>query len=205
MDNSDNYQDPLDADDDNSPSKTQLKKQMQDLQVLGKELMELPDNRLTALQLPENLFDAIRNLRSITAHEGRRRQLQYVGKLMRRIDPAPLREAVASYRLPGAKETLALHEAERWRDRLLSNDTALTQWFDAYPGGDVQALRTLIRNARKEAALAASAPSTVGGAAERKSRSYRELFQIVRQTLQAAAAATSDEVAHDTTDESLDD
>ncbi|MEY4752687.1 MAG: hypothetical protein RJA44_362 [Pseudomonadota bacterium] len=172
-----------------SPSKTQLKKQMHELQTLGKDLSEMPDHRLKPLNLPEELLEALRDYRRTRSHEGRRRQLQYLGKLMRRVDPAPLREAVASWRVPGARETLALHEAERWRDRLIGSDNSLTEWLDRHPGADVQQLRTLIRNARKEASQAAAAEA-FDGAAERKGRAYRELFQHVRQALQAAAAPT---------------
>lgn len=188
-----------------SPSKTQLKKQMHDLQVLGKDLAEMPDTRLKPLQLPESLLDAIREYRRTRSHEGKRRQLQFVGKLMRQVDPAPLREAVASWRVPGARETLALHEAERWRDRLIDQDQALTEWLDAHPGSDAQQLRTLIRNARKEAAQAAAAQS-VEGTAERKGRAYRELFQLIRTALAAqAAGANSDSSASGDTDEHDDD
>jgi ribosome-associated protein len=155
------------------PSKTQLKKTMQDLQDLGKALMDLNDTRLDALELPDSLRRALRDLRVIRSHEGRRRQIQLVGKLMRQVDPEPLREAVAVQRLPGARETLALHETEAWRDRLIGEDAALTDWLVAYPTTDAQALRTLIRNARKEALQTP----------DRKGRAYREIFQLVRASL----------------------
>lgn len=155
------------------PSKTQLKKAMQDLQDLGKALMDLNDTRLDALELPDSLRRALRDLRVIRSHEGRRRQIQLVGKLMRQVDPEPLREAVAVQRLPGARETLALHETEAWRDRLIGEDAALTDWLVAYPATDAQALRTLIRNARKEALQTP----------DRKGRAYREIFQLVRASL----------------------
>ena len=116
------------------PSKTRLKKQMHDLQALGKELDEMPAHRLKAIVgIPESLLDALLDLKRIRSHEGRRRQLQYIGKIMRGIDAEPLREAVASFKLPGAKETLALHTAERWRDRLIAEDDAFTQWMGRAP------------------------------------------------------------------------
>jgi ribosome-associated protein len=155
------------------PSKTQLKKAMQDLQDLGKALMDLNDTRLDALELPDSLRRALRDLRVIRSHEGRRRQIQLVGKLMRQVDPEPLREAVAVQRLPGARETLALHETEAWRDRLIGEDAALTDWLVAYPATEAQALRALIRNARKEALQTP----------DRKGRAYREIFQLVRASL----------------------
>lgn len=174
---------------DERPSRTQLKNESHDLQTLGIALLALSDAKLDALDMPEILRDALADLRRITAHEGRRRQLQYVGKLMRHVDAEPLREAVASQRLPGAKETLALHDAERWRDRLIAEDNALTEWLGAHPDTDAQALRSLIRSARKDAALAAAAPE---GGLERKGRTYRDIFQLVKSTLEQAARQAQD-------------
>ena len=181
------------------PSKTRLKKQMHDLQALGKELDEMPAHRLKAIVgMPESLLDALLDLKRIRSHEGRRRQLQYIGKIMRGIDAEPLREAVASFKLPGAKETLALHTAERWRDRLIAEDDAFTQWMGEHPGTDAQALRTLIRNARKDQATAAAAAAQGAEApTERKGRAYRELFQQIKSTLAAAAAAAAPDDADD--------
>lgn len=167
------------------PSKTQLKKVSHDLQALGEELLELPPHKLAKVPMPERLLDALKELRRIKSHEGRRRQLQFVGKLMRDVDPEPLREAVAEQRLPSARQTLALHQAEAWRDRLIDSDAALTEWLDAQPGDDAQALRTLVRNARKESQQAGAAQAH-DGAVERKGRHYRELFQHVKAALQAS-------------------
>lgn len=186
------------------PSKTRLKKQMHDLQALGKELDEMPAHRLKAIVgMPESLLDALLDLKRTRSHEGRRRQLQYIGKIMRGIDAEPLREAVASFKLPGAKETLALHTAERWRDRLIAEDDAFTQWMGEHPGTDAQALRTLIRNARKDQATAAAAAAQGAEApTERKGRAYRELFQQIKSTLAAAAAAAAqDDEADDQEDD----
>lgn len=186
------------------PSKTRLKKQMHDLQALGKELDEMPAHRLKAIVgMPESLLDALLDLKRTRSHEGRRRQLQYIGKIMRGIDAEPLREAVASFKLPGARETLALHTAERWRDRLIAEDDAFTQWMGEHPGTDAQALRTLIRNARKDQATAAAAAAQGAEApTERKGRAYRELFQQIKSTLAAAAAAAA---PHDADDDQEDD
>jgi ribosome-associated protein len=169
------------------PSKTQLKKAMHELQELGEALLRLPDARLAAIPMPEPLLLALQQLRRTRSHEGRRRQLQYVGKLMRGVDAQPLREAVAAQQLGPARETLALHEAERWRDRLLESDDALTPWLAAHPQTDAQALRTLIRNARREAAAAPSAAADAGGpgATPRKGRYYRELFRALSEQLRA--------------------
>lgn len=173
------------------PSKTQLKKTMHELQSLGKELLELSDARLQSISMPDSLRLALQELKRTRSHEGRRRQLQYVGKLMRHADAQPLREAVAAQQLAPARETYALHEAERWRDRLLASDEALTEWLALHPASDAQALRTLIRNARREAPEAA--PPESAGRAPRKGRSYRELFRTLSEQLREAAAPASDE------------
>lgn len=166
------------------PSKTALKRQMHELQELGEALMTLPDARIDAIGLPDSLREAVRAAQRTRSFEGRRRQIQYVGKLMRRAEAedavAPIREAVAAFRLGHARDAHALHEAERWRAELIADDTALERWLAAHPSTDVQALRSLIRNARKEAA---AAPPAAPGAAVRQGRGFRELFQRLREML----------------------
>jgi ribosome-associated protein len=169
--------DSVDADAER-PSKTSLKKAMQELQELGQALTELSDERLRALPLSETLLEAVLEFQRTRSHEGRRRQLQYIGKLMRNADIEPIREAVASARLGRAREALALHEAEHWRDRLLASDNELTSWMDKHPRSDVQQLRNLIRAARKDLAATTDDPKAVG----RKGRAYRELFQFIKAT-----------------------
>jgi ribosomal 50S subunit-associated protein YjgA (DUF615 family) len=115
------------------PSKTRLKQQSQDLQDLGVAVAALPQDRLAAIAMPDNLRDAIETYRRTRSHEGRRRQMQYVGKLMRSADEAALREAVAAATLGSARETLALHEAERWRAELVASDDALHTLDDRAP------------------------------------------------------------------------
>jgi ribosome-associated protein len=163
---------------DEAPSKTRLKQQSHDLQKLGMALAELPDARLQQLGLPERLFDALLQYRSTRSYEGRRRQLQYVGKLMRDVDDAPLREAVAESKLGSARDTLLLHEAERWRAALLADDEALTRWLHEHADCDAQRLRSLVRAARREAALPPG---------QRNPRSLRELFQFIRPLLAEAS------------------
>lgn len=172
---------PDDDDASERPSKTALKKAMHELQALGEALMTLPDARIDAIGLDESLREAVRTAQRTKSHEGRRRQIQYLGKLMRRAQDAggiePIREAVASFQLGHAKDALALHEAERWRAELLASDDALTRWTAAHPRSDLQQLRSLIRSARKEAV-----PALPEGAA-RHGRAYRELFQQLRGAL----------------------
>src|SRR5688500_1485325 len=157
---------------DERPSKSELKRQAHQLQDLGEALLALPDERLAALPMSETLLDAVREAKRVKSHEGRRRQLQLVGKLMRAADTEPLREAVAALQLGSAQNTLALHRAERWRDELVASDDAATRWIAGHPGTDSQRLRTLVRNARKDAALPPEA---------RHGRAWRELFQFIKQ------------------------
>lgn len=162
---------PSEDDDFDRPSKSQLKREMIELQELGEDLLTLPASRIEPLNLPEILADAIKAAKKITAHEGRRRQMQYIGKLMRRVDPAPLREAVAAFKLGHAKDSLALHQSEAWRERLLKDDAALQSFIQEHEGIDVQQLRSLVRAARKDAAQVPE---------KRSGRAYRDLFQFIK-------------------------
>ena len=163
---------PADSDIESRPSKTQLKRESHSLQDLGAELVELNDERLAALDLPEPLRDAIAEFRRTRSHEGKRRQMQYIGKLMRGADEEALREAVAASKIGSARETLALHEAERWRAEFIAGDEAVERWVSAHPDTDVQHLRSLVRAARRDAA--ALPPEA------RQPKSYRELFQFIK-------------------------
>lgn len=171
------YEDP----DDERPSKSQLKRDMAALQALGVELLSLPEKRVAALNLPEALMDALAEARRIKgAHEGKRRQLQLIGKLMRHVDPAPIREAVAEFKLGRAQDSLQLHQAERWRVRLVEEDSALQDYIDTFADTDVQQLRSLIRAARKDRAQAPE---------QRNGRAWRELFQMIKSQVLAQAKA----------------
>jgi ribosome-associated protein len=157
---------------DERPSKTQRKKASHDLQDLGEALVALPESRTEALPMSDTLRDAVGEYRRTRSHEGRRRQMQFIGKLMRQTDVEPIRQAVTEMQLGRAKDSLALHESERWRAELIADDAALTRWVQQNPDGDLQHLRTLVRNARKDAALAPE---------QRSGRAYRELFQFIKQ------------------------
>ena len=172
------YGEPLAFDEDGEatrPSKTRLKQQSQDLQVLGVAVSELSNDRLAAIDMPDTLRDAIDQFRRTKSFEGRRRQMQYVGKLMRSADEEALREAVAAFKLGSAKDTLALHNAERWRAELIADDEALTRWMLEHPDTDTQQLRSLVRAARRDGASLA----TDG----RQPRSHRDLFQFIKPML----------------------
>jgi ribosome-associated protein len=169
-------------DDEGRPSKSERKRASHLLQTLGDEVAALPASRLNALTLPDNLREAIRELHRTKSHEGRRRQLQFIGKLMRQVDPEPLQEAVANFKLGGAQDALALHQAEQWRESLLADDQALTRWMAEHPDTDAQPLRALIRQARLEVR-----PEAGAGIAQRQGRHFRDLFQFIKTQLKATA------------------
>jgi ribosome-associated protein len=166
------------------PSKTQLKQQSQQLQDLGVALAALPEDRLAAAPMPDALRAAIEAYRRTRSHEGRRRQMQYVGKLMRHADEEALREVVAEATIGSARQALALHEAERWRAELIADDAALQRWIAAHPATDAQHLRSLVRAARRDA----QPQQPADGLAPRQPRSFRELFQYIRPRLAAAGS-----------------
>jgi ribosome-associated protein len=165
-------------------SKTDLKKYSDRLQELGESLLTLRTDLMQKLDLSEKLVDAVAEARRITNFEGRRRQMQYIGKLMRGVDEATLAavEAALDEQNKGsAQGTLSLHQAEQWRDRLIADDEALTHWLQLDPSADVQPLRALIRQARKDAQ--ATHAQERPGEAVRHGKAYRELFQTVKAVL----------------------
>ncbi|GAA3994063.1 ribosome biogenesis factor YjgA [Comamonas faecalis] len=164
-------------------SKTDLKRESDALQRLGQDLLQLRADLLERLELPEKLLDALAQHKRITDFEGSRRQMQFIGKLMRKLDEDQvdaIRAALAEQQSGSAEDTLVLHLSEQWRSRLLADDQALAQWMEQYPGTDSQQLRALIRQARKDAPPEGRA-SVSQGLAPRKSRAFRELFQMLRE------------------------
>jgi ribosome-associated protein len=167
-------------------SKTDAKRESEQLQKLGEQLLTLREELFGRLALPEKLVEALDELKRITNFEGRRRQSQYVGKLMRNLDEDQLqsiRDALDEQQKGSARDAMALHEAEKWRDDLVAKDDALERWIAQHPGTDTQQLRALIRQARKETPADADAVSK--GLAPRHGRAYREIFQLVKQQLQS--------------------
>jgi len=158
------------------PSKTQLKQQMQELQQLGQALTALPEPHLQSLELPDRLRDAIAEFRRTHSHEGRRRQMQFIGKLMRGVDAEPLRAAVAAERLGPATEALQLHETERWRLELVNDHAAIDRWASAHPACDLPRLQALVKAARADTALPPD---------RRHGRAWRELFRYLKLHLKA--------------------
>jgi ribosome-associated protein len=166
-------------------SKTELKRESEELQKLGEALLTLRADLMEELALPEKLAEAVADAKRITNFEGKRRQMQYLGKLMRGLDEDTLqsiRDALEEQQKGSAGDALALHQAEQWRDKLIANEEALEQWMRAFPATDTQQLRALIRQARKEAQP--DEESVSKGLAPRRGRAYREIFQIVREQLE---------------------
>lgn len=166
------------------PSKTQLKAEADEKQALGEALLTLRADLMARLDLPDKLLEALKEAKRITHFEGRRRQMQFIGKLMRPLDMEPIRAAIDEQANGSADLTLALHLAEQWRDKLIASDEVLAQWMTDYPNTDSQQLRALIRQARKDIAK----PETPGEA-PRHGKSYREIFQLVRQAMKQEPSA----------------
>lgn len=153
------------------PSKSQRKRDVEALQALGRDLTQLGKDQLKKMDLPEKLLVAVLEYKRITSHGAMRRQMQYIGKVMRDIedeDVEAIVEQLAALRGESATAKAEFHALERWRARLLEDDGAVTEWLAGHPGADAQQLRQLIRNARKEAELG------------KPPKSSRELFKLLR-------------------------
>jgi ribosome-associated protein len=152
------------------PSKSQLKRDAHALQELGVALLGLSDREWRALHLPDNLVAALREAGRITSRGARKRQMQLIGKLMRDIDPQPVREYFEARRLDARRRARQQHELEDWRDRMISEgDNAIEAYLARHPAADRQQLRRLVREARKEQA------------ADKAPRSSRALFRYIRE------------------------
>jgi ribosome-associated protein len=165
------------------PTRTDLKRESTELQKLGEDLLTLRADFITRLDLPEKLVDAVAECKRITNFEGIRRQMQFIGKLMRKLEDSKhdeIRAALEEQHMPSAKDTLLLHQAEQWRDRLVADEDAVGQWITLSPSTDSQNLRALVRQARKDA------KPEKPGLAPRHGRAYRDIFQLVREALTAA-------------------
>jgi ribosome-associated protein len=151
-------------------SRTKKKERVEELQKLGVALVALAPAQLVALALPPELLAAVLEAQRISSHEARRRQLQYVGKIMRKVDPEPVRAALAAVTGRSAAARAQQRRFESWRERLIGDNGALTEYANGHPGADLQALRAAIRNARKEIAEA------------KPPRAQRELFRLLRSS-----------------------
>ena len=161
-------------------TRTDLKRASTELQKLGEDLLTLRTDLMARLALPEKLVDAVADAKRITNFEGKRRQMQYIGKLMRGLDDeqlAAVRAALDEQQNGSAQDNLLLHQAESWRERMVADDEAVGEWIAQFPGTDIQQLRSLVRQARKDAV-----PEKPGEAL-RHGKAYREIFQLLREQL----------------------
>ncbi len=134
-------------------SRSHRKREMLALQKLGEILVELTEAQLSKIPLDSTLAEAIAHARAITSHEGKRRQLQYIGKLMRHVDPLPIQHALEKLQLKNNLNKSHFHQVERWRDQLIAEgDIVLQKFLQQFPSSDAQRLRQLVRNAQKDAA-----------------------------------------------------
>lgn len=155
------------------PSKSHKKREMTALQDLGAELVKLSKLQLDKLPVPEELLTAIKDYQRFTQNGAIRRQMQYIGRLMRSVDPEPIQKQLDVWRGQSAQATALMHKIERWRDRLIAEEGALTEFIQNVPGVDATQLRQLIRNARKETAE------------NKPPKSSRALFRLIREALEA--------------------
>ena len=165
------YHDDHAEEQDLPPSKTKIKKQMHDLQDIGEQLVALSKDQLKEVELPETLRDAIIEAKRITSFGAIKRQMQYIGRLMRDVDTAPITAKLDMWNGKSNQHIAYMHRVERWRDRLLEDEKALTELLADHPEADAQRLRALIRNAHKEKELA------------KPPKNFREIFQVLREIL----------------------
>ena len=153
-------------------SKTRLKREMHDLQELGKALVKLSRDQLARIDMPESLRDAVNDCRRFTKHEAIRRQMQYIGKIMRDIDAGPIAAQLAQIEAPSRRQTALFHVAERWRTELLESPDALARFVQEYPEADPHRLRALADQALEEKRTS------------KPPKRYRELFHVLNAFLQ---------------------
>lgn len=170
------------------PSKSQRKREMHALQDLGERLVALSLDQLKKVPMPDSLADAVREAKRITSHEGRRRQMQYVGKLMRNVDPAPIVAQLEVFDGVSKAEIARQHRLEKLRAELIDDEKTLQAIGERWPAADFQQLRTLRRNALKERE------------SNKPPRAFREIFRVLRD-LEAGAAGVQDSGATPADDE----
>jgi ribosome-associated protein len=153
-------------------SKTRRKRQMKELQDVGAALVKLSSEQLARVDMPESLRDAVVACKRFTKHEAIRRQMQYIGRLMRKIDSAPIAEQLARMEAPSKRHTALFHVAEKWRTEILADSEAVTRFVQEFPEADPERLRELAEVARREQATS------------RAPRNFRELFHVLNAIVQ---------------------
>ena len=174
-------------------SRTDEKRESLALQKLGEDLLILRPDFMARLDLSEKLKDAVIEAKRITNFEGKRRQMQFIGKQMRLLEPQvvdAIKTVLHEQQSGSASDIAALHQAQTWRDRLIADDDAFSEWIEKFPRTDTQQLRALVRQARKDA------KPELPGQAARHGRAFRDIFQIVR-----SATSPDNLLPDDVTDE----
>ncbi len=166
-------------------SKTKRKQQMLELQDLGEELVALSKDALKKTPMSDELREAIKEYQRIPTHGAHRRQMQYIGKIMRNEDTAPIIEKLKQLKGSSTAATALLHRIERYRTEMIAKDEAITQFLSDFPAVEAQPLRALVRNARKEAEQA------------KPPKAYRELFQLIKTALETPVDDDDDVVITD--------
>ena len=153
------------------PSKTKQKKQMEELQNIGKALVELPKDVLKKLDLPDYLRDEVLEAKNIPQNGAKRRQLQFIGKIMRNVDVGPIRAQLEEIKQPSAQKVKLLHAAESWRERMINGENGLKEFVKLYPKTDSNNLKVLIVSCRE----------TMNS---KSKTSYRDLFKVISISLE---------------------
>jgi ribosome-associated protein len=158
-------------------SKSQKKRDMHELQAVGEQLIALSPDFLKRIELPENLLSAVLEAKDIpvSKHTARKRQRQYVGRLMRDVDAAPIIEQLNALKAPSRKQTALLHLAEQWRDRLLKDDGGLDVFISEFPHAASLEIGELIAASRDESAR------------DKPLKHFRELYHVVHALIQEKA------------------
>ena len=158
--------------DDDFISKTRRKRQMTELQDLGADLVKLSPEQLARIEMPESLREAVLECKRFNKHEAVRRQMQYIGRLMRDLDAAPIAEQLSAMHAPSRKQTALFHLAEQWRTDMLADDQVVDRFVSEFPAADAKALRSLIERAKAERA------------AEQPPKHFRKLFHALNAIIQ---------------------
>jgi ribosome-associated protein len=156
---------------ENLKSKTQLKKEADDVQTLGVEIAQLPKQKITSLSLPDDAKEAIIFYQHIKKNSAKRRQAQYIGKILRGLDLSQVNEELNVIKNISKLRIKLEHEAERWREKLITSPAALDEFINQYQP-DVSNLNQTISNARKESL------------ADKKSKNYRNLYRLILESIQ---------------------
>ena len=165
------------------PSKSAKKREMEALQDLGAKLVELSADQIKKIEMPDDLRAALKEAHRIAPRtEGRRRQVQFIGKIMRKVDPVPIQAALAKIAGLSAQENARMHQRERLRDRLIADEKVIEEIIAKYPQADVQYLRQQRRNAIREQEQ------------QKPPKAFREIYRVLRE-LEGSVASTPAEVA----------